>query len=147
MCEHYSDVSPGVFTEAVCRSGLDMTKESIEDCLADVDGIERSQLGMHVVSGCRPYKFSLHIVMKEMYCESPVLSMALVVFEIARRFSIDNLFWLLDNEDEWNSPVGVFRTHALMVKEMGQWVETDGGDKKFTFLGYNGFAPVNQYCL
>ena len=137
LCEHYTNVASGEFTEVVCRAGLDVIKESIEDCLANVDGVERSQLGMHVVSGCRSNKFSLHIVMKEVYCESPVLSMALVVFEIARRFSLDNLFWLLDNEDEWNSPVGLFQTHALMIKEMGQWVETDDGEKKYTFSGYN----------
>lgn len=137
LCEHYSDVSHCPFTEEVCRAGLCVMKESIEDSLVGMDKIDKAQLGMHVLSGCRADKFSLHIVMKEVYCESPVLSMALIVFEIARRFSLVNLFWLLDNENEWSSPVGVFRTRALMIKEMGHWEQTEGDDKKFTFSGYN----------
>lgn len=93
-------------------------------------------LSMSVVSGCRDDKFSVHIVMDRVYCDSAVLSMPLVVFEIARRFLEQNVYWLITNTDLWNTPEGIFRVKALMHDHLGSWVMSDDMEK-FAFAGYN----------
>jgi hypothetical protein len=52
---------------------------------------------MAIVTGCRESKFSLHIKMSNLKFDSPVLSMPLVVFEIARSFAVDNTVLLMEH--------------------------------------------------
>ena len=133
----YVQVSNEPFTESVCRAGLTIVKSTICGFLSKLDNVEEEHLGMTIVSGCRENKFSLHVVIKSIYCESAVLSMPLVVFEIARSFTVQNIEWLVTHTEAWDSPEGLFRVRALMIDHLGRWVVTEGGENKFAFSGYN----------
>jgi len=137
LYDEYVKISKTDFTEGVCRVGLAVIKEHIHEVFSHLPEVDATELSMRVVSGCRKKKFSLHLVMDKIYCESAVLSMALVVFEIARKFSVENMRWLLEHNDSWNSDIGEFRIRALMIKEMGQFVNIEEGNQKYTFSGYN----------
>ena len=134
--DRYIEVLAMVFTKDVCRAGLAVIKASVNGVLSNIQDIDDEHLGMSVLSGCRADKFSLHIVMDSIYCESSVLSMPLVVFEIVRGLLASNVEWLVSNETDWVTNEGLFRIHALMINHLGNWVNTDDGEK-FAFAGYN----------
>ena len=71
-----------------------------------------------VTSGCRPGKFLLHVVADQIFCDYSLLSMKLIVYEIARLWSVQNTIWLLDNPGHWDSRQGKFRIRNLMVEDM-----------------------------
>jgi len=129
----YVKISNTNFTEDICRAGLAVIKEHIHEVFSHLPEGDATELSMRVLSGCREKKFSLHLVMDKIYCESAVLTMALVVFEIARKFSVENMRWLLKHNDLWNSAIGKFRIRALMIKEMGQLIMNEEGNPKYIF--------------
>ena len=85
-------------------------------------------------TGCRASKFSVHVLCSTFFCDSSVLTMPLVVFEIARSFAKDNLDWLTQNRGEWASDEGRFRLRAMMVEKM---VENPRGVEPLVFSGFN----------
>lgn len=71
-----------------------------------------------VLTGCRHSKFLLHVVMKWIFCGSPVLAMPLVAFEIARQFVLENTKEVLRLQiggAEWR-----FRVRALMSESLAE---------------------------
>jgi hypothetical protein len=133
------------FTEKVCQAGLRATRKHITSMLTGIIGSNNPAINetlrraaerddteepmadvktsFCISSGCRPAKFSLHVLMEHVYCDSVNLSMPLVVFEIARWWTRSNARWLVRHYSEWKtadsiSDETVFRIRALMVEEM-----------------------------
>lgn len=134
------------FKQPVCRQGLIATTKHIRHFLKYVIGdsnpnmldtvarsvergdIERPLTNVHssmsILTGCRPGKFSLHVMMDYVYCESVNLSMPLLVYEIARWWTRSNTRWLVKSYcHKWRNndnldPETVFRIRALMVEDM-----------------------------
>lgn len=107
--------------EEYCSGGVSVVKAVIVEFLATFvlpEDCGDDARDCSVVSGCRADKFSLHIVMNRIYCDSQVVSMPLVVFEIARAFSLANTRWLLRNRTKWGTAEGRFRVRALMLESM-----------------------------
>jgi hypothetical protein len=137
LVDAYGAVVTKDWTEPQCRSGLEVVRNHITrlvEMMLPEDAFAGS-LGMQVVTGCRANKFSLHVVMSRVFCDSQVLTMPLLVFEIARWFASANAMWLVRNEACWETAEGQFRLRALMLCDMAD--EVWGGDDSVFFKGYN----------
>lgn len=133
VANEYVRLSQQEWTPGVCRSGVDIIENSISrtvgralvEAREDPDESQKQEdeedaRDMKILTACRADKFSLHIIMQRVYCESPTVSMPLVAFEIAREFDVENtraLFgaiaknnWEIPHSDEMN-----FRIRALML--------------------------------
>jgi hypothetical protein len=111
----YSRVVGSDLQESECKEGLRIVKTHILSILKRILGQEDSP-SLSVLTGCRPGKFSLHIIIADVYCDSAVLTMPLLAFEIARTFVFENTEWLLENEGGWDTPEGRFRVRAMMLE-------------------------------
>ena len=133
VARKYVSLSAREWTEGECQAGVGIMKSSIESIVltmlmevAEDRGVlcdEFNQVvasDMTVLSACRPGKFSLHVIMQRLFCDSQVVSMPLVAFEIARSFAqlnaltlftmIANNGWEIQDNDEIN-----FRIRAMML--------------------------------
>ena len=54
---------------------------------------------MSILLRCRSGKFSFHILLKHIFCESNLLSMPLIVFQISRTFVVKNTTIVLSSDD------------------------------------------------
>ena len=111
------------FNEAYCQLGYCVMTGFIKEMLkrligSDVVGDNDPWEGMFVSTRCRADKFSLHIVMQDIYCDRASRSMPVIVFEIARQFTMMNTLWLLKNEHLWHTNQGIFRMRCLMMESM-----------------------------
>ena len=124
-------------TEEECVAGCDIMREFIAMTLAvllgrDVHGTDEPTTHMAVTSRCRRDKFSLHVVMTQVFSDRVSRSMPLVVFELARAFTMFNTTRLLTAgfpSQFWSSPAGTFHLRCLMVSSMQ--------DDQHRFKGYN----------
>ena len=116
----YVNLAIQEFNEQQCKAGLQIIQDHIGEFLKTILPTSVADyIDMHILTGCRASKFSLHIVMKDIYCESSVLSMPLVVYKIAHSFIVQNMNWLVQN---WQSASGTdelkFRLRVLMPLNM-----------------------------
>lgn len=105
LVDVYQDIRSSAFTEMECVEGLNTMQAHLslfmkKMCGNDENG-EESMSKMCILSGCCSSKFSLHIIMNNVYCESQVLTMPLVAYEIARHFQVDNIKCLAEHLTEW----------------------------------------------
>ena len=112
--------------------------QNIHNYMGDMlpSGVNATQIPFKVLTGCRPKKFSFHVVAKYLFCESSVLTIPLLVFfEIARRFTVDNTNWLFTNpsQERLGTIEGQFRLRALMLFKSLD-MEPDGS---WFFKGFN----------
>lgn len=122
LAREYRTVAVSDFTEEQCWAGLKVLHNHIMEklsqiCSQDFDELIGPDCELQYVTGCRPSKFSLHVVSRHIYCDSPVVSMVLIVFEIARTFVEANTLWLVSHQSRWESDEGRFRIRALMLLE------------------------------
>ena len=117
----YRDIAVSPLTEEECNAGFGIIRRHILQMVTliipdypDRDWCE----DMMVLTGCRDSKFSLHVVMKWIFCDSAVLAMPLVAFEIARAFVIENTREVLRVES--GSPEWRFRVRALMLESLAE---------------------------
>ena len=87
-----------ILTEELCITGINVLLDHIRRCFGDIlrDAPDET-LQLNVLTGCRPKKFSFHVIAKYIFCDSTVLTMPLLVFEIACHFSVENTKWLFNN--------------------------------------------------
>ena len=145
-----STVKP--FTEQQCKAGLHIIRDHIGEMIKNMlPTSDARSIEMEVLTGCRPSKFSLHILMKYIYCDSSVLSMPLVVYEIARSFVVQNTKWLVQNwQNSSASDEAEFRLRALMPLNMSHndWevvdpMRAEENDTQIIFKGYND-SPFDE---
>ena len=125
--------SPEAWDEDVCAAGLRVAKEAIAVTLERIlprnisgdDGYDQYKPDssclandMRVLTGCRASKFSLHVMMDNVYCADLTSDMAQVAYEISREFTWNNSTWIINNQEHWDTPEGKFRIRALMVNDM-----------------------------
>ena len=149
ICEDLSVLYPVVvgrpFTEDECKAGLrvirgDLTK-IIRKCFLghfeDRNNEERMNglLQMNICTSCREDKFSLHIVMPQLYCESVVLSMTTIVHEMARHLEVANIHWLLQNQSAWETDEGSFRIRCMSLERQK--------NLQSRFTGFN-VGPIDE---
>eukprot|EP00978_Attheya_sp_CCMP212_P004974 scaffold10969_cov36-Attheya_sp.AAC.3 len=74
-------------TEKTCAAGLTVMLDHINVLLRQWNLLPKnsSLAKVKVLTGCRQNKFSIHVIYKDLYCDAPITSMPLLVFEIARR--------------------------------------------------------------
>ena len=130
----YQRHAVSLLSEGECVAGLSVVKQHITRSLVRL-GYD-SVNDFACTTGCRASKFSVHAVSSTLYCDSSVLTMPLVVFEIARTFTNANLKWLWQNESEWDSDEGHFRLRAIMIEKL---VHNPGAadEELFMFCGFN----------
>ena len=127
---NYSDYAQQNWDEGTCAAGLKVMRQHIADRLdAMLGSAVRRELGvgvdavratndMHVCSGCRPSKFSLHVTMDWVYCDQVCTTMALLVYDIKGWFVKLNALWILNNRSSWETNEGVFRIRALIAHDL-----------------------------
>jgi hypothetical protein len=97
MCKNYFEVSRDEWDEDVCLAGYGVMKSFVEKKLLDLvevgEGVVGDVLGM---SACGVDDFRVRLICKDLYCESPVLSMPQLTHELARAFLMDNARWLFE---------------------------------------------------
>ena len=92
----YNKIVMEPWNEDECKSGLRILCEHIKremQCIVPQRGNDRireQHTNMSILSRCRPEKFSFHIILKQIFCESNILSMPLVTFDVARKFVVHN---------------------------------------------------------
>ena len=123
LARTYVNAATQDFSEAVCGAGTYVVLVHVKSILrallhGEVDEDNHPVDDIKLLSGCRPNKFSLHLMMDRIYCDRFLLSMPIIVSEIARFWSIDNAYWLLTHQHQWNTPLGKFRIRALMMEDM-----------------------------
>lgn len=139
LCAEYRRVATTPLEESECASGLRVLLAHIDETVRNLglfpaeDGFAE---GFATTTGCRPSKFSVHVLNRKLYCDSSVLTMPLFAFEVARAFTNANLCWLVSNVPSWASAEGRFCIRALMVEKLVYNPSpTDGGP--FVFCGFN----------
>ena len=87
-----------IFTEKLCLTRINVLLDYICCCFGDIlhDAPDET-LQINVLTGCCPKNFSFHVIAKYIFSDSTVLTMPLLVFEIAHRFSVENTKWLFNN--------------------------------------------------
>ena len=86
------------FTEEMCRIGLGMLLDHIQCYFRDILGdAPEETLQLKVLTGCQPKKFLFHVIAKYIFCDSTIMIMPLLVFEITRHFTVENMKWLFNN--------------------------------------------------
>ena len=123
LARSYVNAATQDFTEDVCGAGTYVVLVHVKAVLrallhGEVNEPNHPVDDIKLLSGCRPNKFSLHVMMDRIYCDRFLLSMPIIVSEIARFWSIDNAYWLLTHQNEWHTDLGKFRLRALMMEEM-----------------------------
>jgi hypothetical protein len=118
----YKRIAVSPLTEEECQAGFGVVRrhilQMVKRIIPDYPDMNEWGEDMMVVTGCRASKFSLHVVMKRIFCDSAVLAMPLVVFEIAREFAIANTKEVLSRrqrDGEWR-----FRVRALMLESLAE---------------------------
>ena len=132
----YRSVIRERFTEETCQAGIAVLLEHIKRYLKRVlPDVPDDTLDLKVLTGCRSKKFSFHVVAKSIFCDSSVITLPLLVYEIARKFSVDNTKWLFNHSSQASlaTAEGRFRLKALMLFECLE-VENDG---TWVFKGHN----------
>eukprot|EP00985_Skeletonema_marinoi_P016904 scaffold9184_cov88-Skeletonema_marinoi.AAC.1 len=105
---------------------------------------------MSVLSACRPGKFSLHVVMQRFYCESQVVSMPLVAFEVARGFAQLNALTLFKKiaDNEWEIPTDDneidFRIRAMMLSSL---LDDDGNARGYDDTPFDEQVYSRNHCM
>jgi hypothetical protein len=138
----YDHVSTTPFTETECRWGLGIIREHVVSCLGlFVPNMTEQETEIKILTGCRRSKFSLHVLVKNVFCDSAVLTMPLLVFEVARLFVVRNSEWLARQQDVdlLASDEGRFRLRALMLSSMAH---TDDNGHRL-YRGYND-SPFDE---
>ncbi len=108
-----------LWTEGQCQAGYASVRKAVEKIVFEIlcgSGCEEGLAELvcselRILSGCRRDKFSLHILLPQVLCDSNVITMPLVVFEVARRFAVENLMFAVakmaetcgDDEDEFST--------------------------------------------
>ena len=88
-------------TEEECQAGICVMTEFCTNFFREHMGVSENKfLKINAVSGCRESKFSVHIVMKGLVCDSAVRSMPLLVYELSKAFLKKNLQIVLDCQEE-----------------------------------------------
>ena len=125
LAEAYRREAGEPFTEEICATGVRVVlteiKLSIQRIMgSDVESGDTPWNDLYVTSGCRPGKFSLHVVMGRIFFDRSYLSCPIVVYEIARFFVMSNVIWLLWSNDIslWETPEGRFRLRCLMIDDL-----------------------------
>ena len=120
LVRHFVQLNQEPFTNEECSKGLISVLRHVRGTLKRLIGADlKSQTdapweAMNVCSACRPDKFSLHIVMGDIYCDRATLTMPLVVHEIARSWQMKCIYLLLTcREEEWGSESGRFYMRNL----------------------------------
>lgn len=140
LVEKYCKLAKEDWTDAKCCAGLDVIKKAITAVVEVVLPLEGGDAAksFDVLSGCRPGKLSFHMVMRHVHCDSQVVSMPLVVSEIAREFCVSNLKCLLQSltPGELDTAEAWFRIKAMMLDSLADF---DGGqgDGGFYFTGFD----------
>jgi hypothetical protein len=117
----YQEKAITAWTEGVGAAGIKVMLSHIQAVLQDLLAESQNPTDVEdvaVLTGYRGNKFSLYIVFQKLYCEASCETMPLVVIEIARRVSLENTLWLVENMDEWNSNEGIFRVRVMMMFDM-----------------------------
>jgi hypothetical protein len=140
IVQAYRAISSMNWTPEECAVGLEIILAHVTDVLRRLlpDDVHEASGEFGVLTGCRENKLSFHILVKRVYCDSTVLTMALVVFEIARLFVVDNTTWLLGCDLDERDAETTFRIRALMLSEMA---EKNG--EKWLFKGFDD-SPFDE---
>ena len=127
------------FDEGECVAGLSVIDTFVRQYLNRLLGADVG--GFNTCSGCRPSKFSLHMVAESLYCDSVALSAPLLTYEIARRFHTLNLQMLLAQSGTMSGDERRFRLKALMLHQWCSQVVVEMRDgqpvQRHVFRGKN----------
>jgi hypothetical protein len=130
LADIYPEIASSEWDEDLCKACYRVVVEHVTQAIdlyfsgeeTDFDTSTESYLKMSVMTGCRKDKFSLHIIMRHVYCECITISMHNLVWEIACFFVDANINWLMLNPGQWRGhvklPEARFRVRALMVEKM-----------------------------
>ena len=97
LCRDYVEYSCMDWTEEECKAGIQVMTDTINDWLDTFFFSElKEEAGtkkalFRCSTGCRRKKFSMHLNAVNIYCDSPVLSMSVIAYQIARQFMDVNL--------------------------------------------------------
>mmetsp|Transcript_20239 Transcript_20239/g.48239 ORF Transcript_20239/g.48239 Transcript_20239/m.48239 type:complete len:300 (+) Transcript_20239:274-1173(+) len=145
------------WTYGVCRAGIRVLVDHIQDVVESLllsyncPGVDEHAIGVMmkdvgVLSGCRQKKSSFHILFRRLICDRTSLTMPLLVYEIARRFSVENLKWVLghyerlgEDGDEGFCDEVQFRIRALMIEKMYTWQIAKTGGRGGHICRTSGF--------
>jgi hypothetical protein len=169
VVSEYEGVCSRELTEDKCRAGCVIMMEFVRDHLEErVPGIKERGVKLRVVTGCRPSKFSIHVVEEQLFFDSNVaLLLPIFVFFLCRIFACYNLTAVV--EGLMNLPEGGevgsdlrFQLRALRLEKtviISEFVRSgcsmdyvDGvavervrpeGDKDFVFSGFND-TPIDK---
>ena len=131
VAQRYEQIAKSELSEEECVAGYKVIKDFIMTWIPGNLCCDENDIS--VLTGCRPSKFSLHICIQHILCDSSAVSMPLVAFEIARSFSVKNMEWVMTcDDDQWESPEGKFRVRALMLETMGEM-----GLSAFLYKGFD----------
>jgi hypothetical protein len=120
----YRFVATMDFSEVECRAGLMVIKSHLAEQLRRCYGVDSAdwEERLSVLTGCRPSKILLHVIAGGLYCDSHLLVMPLLPFEVARSFVKENLWWVLE------------RAEAVAASHHGcQLVPEDATEGRFWF--------------
>jgi hypothetical protein len=124
----YINIAGADITEEECLAGLGVVTrhimEMVHRLVPSYAAASTWRDDMLVLTGCRANKFSLHVIMKWVFCDSAVQAMPVVVFEIAREFVRENTRLLLYGHLARGGAEWTFRVRALMLESMAE-VEND----------------------
>ena len=124
------EMSKGRLCHDQVEVGVDVLAEHILSTLRRMLPVGFSLPTIKVVAVRRFGVLTARFVCGRVYCDSRVVAMPLVAFEVSRLFMIDNLVWLENNKDCWTTDEGRFRVRALMLgsKETVKVCDDDTGD-------------------
>ena len=145
IVQQYKEASCENWSETSCRAGVSMILDHVTSTIKDlVENVQISDADYAIATGCRDTKFSIHIVLTNLFCDSNVLTTPLVVFEIARRWFDKQLRWFRENDRaNLNSPASKFRLRSLMIERMVINPQEITSGSTIKFKGYND-SPIDE---
>jgi hypothetical protein len=129
VCEELANqfyrLSTKSFTEEVCLEGYKLITSHVSGNLKGMIGNhDMSSTGntLNTCTGCRPDKFSLHIIAPYVWCKSVTVSMPILAWEMSRSLYTSNSVALITTPlDELKDPNALteFRIRMMMIDKMG----------------------------
>jgi hypothetical protein len=159
LVKDYFDFSSQEWDEDQCFKGHAIMKDFIETQLATMlQGVD--EVDTVSLSGSDRDNFRARLLCSKLYCESSILSMPLLVHELARSFVMENARWLFEHLCDAGEKTTEykFRVRAMKVHTLASvsWKRTnfkdtfevsqnrdEEGDIQFFYLGF-GDTPFDE---
>ena len=146
VVRRYCTIVKEPFTLGECKAGTKLLVEFVYQFCGEALKVSlgENMWEIPLLSGCRPEKFSLHIIPNVTF-DSSLGSMPLFVYELARHFSVVNVYKVCGHFSRKHDYIGGeqrlgqdelrFRLRAMMLQEAMVW-KVAGETDEHTFLGF-----------